>query len=45
LPEDRVLLTTVRVEQEPSSPGVWIARAMAFLLLLGTGVNLGRRGR
>ena len=45
MPDDRVLLTTVHVEQEPSSPGVWIARAMAFLLLLGTGVNLGRRER
>jgi hypothetical protein len=43
LPEDRVSLTAVRVEQEPSSPAVWIARTLAVCLLLSAGVDLGRR--
>ncbi len=43
LPEDRVSLVTVRVEQEPSSPTVWIARTLAVCLLLSAGVDMGRR--
>jgi hypothetical protein len=42
--DDRIVLTTVRVEQEPFSFGVWIARVLALLVLLGAVVDL-RRGR
>jgi hypothetical protein len=41
LPEDRVSLTTVRVDQEPSSPAVWVARVLAVLLLLSAGASTG----
>jgi hypothetical protein len=44
-PDDQVSLTTVRVEQEPRSPAVWIARALASLVLLGAVVGLGRGRR
>jgi len=45
LPGDRISLIAVRVEQEPSSPAVWIARMLAACLLLSAGVDLGgRRG-
>jgi hypothetical protein len=43
LPDDRVLLTTVRVEQEPSSPAVWVARALAFPLALSAVLDLGKK--
>ena len=43
LPEDRVSLTAVRVEREPSSSAAWIARMLAVCLLLSAGVDLGRR--
>jgi len=43
-PDDRVLLTKVGVEQEPSSSAVWIARVLVLLVLLGAVVDLGRRG-
>jgi len=42
LPDDRLLLATVRVEPEPPSPAVWIAWTLALSLLLGSGVDLGR---
>ena len=43
LPDDRVLLTTVRVEKEPAVPGVWVARGLALLVLLSTGVSFRKR--
>jgi hypothetical protein len=43
IPDDRVLLTTVHVEQEPSSSMAWIARALAFLLVLSAVLGLGRK--
>ncbi len=42
--DDLIVLTTVHIEQEPSSTAVWIARASALLVLLGAVVGL-RRGR
>jgi len=42
LPDDRLLLTTVRVEPKPPSPAVWIAWALVLSLLLSVGVDLGR---
>jgi hypothetical protein len=41
LPDDRILLTTVRVEQAPRSSAVWAVRALAFLLLVSAGAGLG----
>jgi hypothetical protein len=43
--DDRIVLTTVHVEQEPASSAVWIARALALLVLLGAVIGLGRGGR
>jgi hypothetical protein len=43
LPEDRVALTSVSVQREGSMPTIWIARALACLVLLG--VVLAYRGR
>jgi 4-amino-4-deoxy-L-arabinose transferase-like glycosyltransferase len=43
MPDDRVLLTTVHVEQEPSSPGVWIAQALAFPVVLSAVLDLGKK--
>ena len=43
LPDDRVMLNPVYVERSPSSPGVWIARVVALVLVLGAGVDLVRR--
>ena len=40
LPDDRVLLATVRVERETSSSASWVARALACLLLFSTCVGL-----
>jgi 4-amino-4-deoxy-L-arabinose transferase-like glycosyltransferase len=43
MPDDRVLLTTVHVEQEPPSAMVWIARALASLLVLSAVLGLGKK--
>jgi len=45
LPDDRILLATVRVEPEPPSPAVWIAWGLVLPLLLSVGVDLTRRRR
>ena len=42
LPDDRVLLTTVRVERDLPASAVWIARALAFPLALSAVLDLGR---
>jgi hypothetical protein len=43
LPDQRILLTKVRVEREPFPTLVWIARGVAVLVLLSAGVRVGTR--
>jgi hypothetical protein len=43
LPDSRVPLIALHVEQEPAVPGVWVARGLAALVLLSAAATLRKR--